>query len=129
MVYLEAAIQEFSLKYSFNFRYSWGISVGGSFPIRLQVGCLPSRWKWAPSWVFLKYFAYFVIYCVNGCFWGIALSDCFIILSKFFILMLHGSKAFWRALFVDGYLVLHRININIWYCISCFLNINSVLAI
>ena len=123
MVHLEAAIQEFSLKQSFNFRNSWGIPVGGSFSVKLQAVYLPFWWKWAPSWVFLKYFAYFIINCVNDCFWGTALGGCFIILSKFFILILHRRKVFWRALFVGGFLI------NIWYCISFLLKINSALTI
>ena len=56
-------------------------------------------------------------------FWGIALSDCFIILSTLFIFNLHGRKALWRALLAGGFLI------NIWYCISFSLNINSALVI
>ena len=55
MVYLEAAIRGFFLKIVIRFRYTWGIPVGGSFPVNLQ-----AVWMWAPSWVFLKYFAYFI---------------------------------------------------------------------
>ena len=36
MVYLEAAIQGFFLKIVIRFRYTWGIPVGGSFPVKLQ---------------------------------------------------------------------------------------------
>ena len=49
MVYLKAAIQGFALKWSFNFRYSWKIPVGGSFPVKLQDVYLPFWWKWTPS--------------------------------------------------------------------------------
>ena len=56
--------------------------------------CMPFWWKWVPSWVFLKYFAYLVIYCVNGCFRGTALTGSIIILSSLFILILHGRKVF-----------------------------------
>ena len=120
MVYLEAAIQGFSLKKSLNFRYSWEIPVGRRGG-RLHAVYLPFWWKWATSWVFLKYFAFFIIYFVNGCFWGTALGGCFIILSTFFILMLHGRKVFWRALFAGGFLI------NIVYCIRCLFKINSAL--
>ena len=123
MVYLEAAIQGFFLKIANRFRYTWGIPVGDSFPVKLQAVCLPFWWKWAPSWVFLKYFAYFIIYCVSGCFGGTTLGGCFIILSTLFILILHGRKFFWRALFAGGFLI------NNWYCVSCLLNINSALAL
>ena len=54
---------------------------GESFPVKLQVLCLLLLWKLASSWMFLKYFAYFIIYFVNGCFWGTTLSFCFNILS------------------------------------------------
>ena len=86
-------------------------------------GCMPFWWKWVPSWVFLKYFAYFVISCVNGCFRVTALTGSIIILSSLFILILHGRKVFWRALSAFGFLI------NIWYCISCLLKINSMLEI
>ena len=98
----------------------WG---GGSFPVKLSAVCVPFKWKNTPSWVLFKYFAYFVIYCVNGCFWGTALSDCFIILGQLFILILHERKVFCKALFAGRFLI------NIWYCISYLLNINSALAI
>ena len=125
MIYLEAAIQGFFLKIVIRFRYTWGIPVGrgGSFPVKLQAVCLPFWWKWAPSWVFFKCFAYFIIfYCVNGCFVGINSGGCLIILSTLFVLILHGSKVFWRALFAVEFLI------NNWYCVSCLLNINSALA-
>ena len=40
MVYLEAAIQGFSLKIVIHFRYTWGIPVGGLFPVKLRAVCL-----------------------------------------------------------------------------------------
>ena len=124
MVYLEAAIQSFFLELVIRFRYNWGIPRGDSFPVKLQGVCLPFWWKWVPPWVFLKYFAYFIIfYCVNSCFGGTNPSGCFIILSTLFILILHGRKVFWRALFAVGFLV------NNWYYVSCLLNINSALAL
>ena len=122
MVYLEASIQGFSLKIVIRFRYTWGISVGDSFPVKLQAVCLPFWWKWVPSWVFLKYFAYFIIYCVNGCFEETH-GGCFIILTTLFILILDGRKVFWRELFAGGFLR------NNWYCINCLLNINSALVV
>ena len=55
--------------------------------------------KWAPSWVFLKYFAYFIIFCVNGCFGETTLGGCFIILSTFFILiLLNGRSTAWHGI-------------------------------
>ena len=123
MVYLEAAIQDFFLKIANRFRYTWGIPVGDSFPVKLQAVCLSFWWKWAPSWVFLKYFAYFIIYCVNSRFGGTTLGGFFIIVSTLFILILHRRKVFWRVLFTDGFLI------NNWYCVSCLLNINSALAL
>ena len=62
MVYLEAPIQGFFLKIVIRFRYTWEIPVGRSFSVKLQAVCMPFWWKWAPSWVFLKFFAYFIIY-------------------------------------------------------------------
>ena len=124
MVYLEAAIQEFFLEIVIRFRYTWGIPVGGSFPAKLQAVCLLFWWKWAPSWVFLKYFAYFIIYCVSGCFGGTTFGGCFIILSTLKRKKIRKeTKVFWRALFAGGYLI------NNWYCVSCLLNINSVLVV
>ena len=104
MVYLEAAIQGFFLKIVIRFRYTWGIPVGGSFPVKLRAVRLLFWWKWIPSWVFFKYFAYFIIfYCVNGCFGAINPGGGVIILSILFILILHGGKHFWRALFAVGF--------------------------
>ena len=128
MVYLEAAIQGFFLKIVIRFRYTWGIPVGGSFPVKLRAVCLLFWWKWVPSWVFFKYFAYFIFYFlffyyVNGCFGGTNPGGCLIILSTLFIWILHGRKLFWRALFAVGFLI------NNWYCVSCLLNINSALAL
>ena len=60
---------------------------GASFPVKLQAVYLPFWWKWAPSQVFPKYFAYFIFYCVNSCFWGAAISGCFITLMTLFILI------------------------------------------
>ena len=45
------------LKIVIHFRYTWGISVGGSFLVKLHAACLLFSWKWAPTWIFLKYFA------------------------------------------------------------------------
>ena len=62
-----------------------------------MVGCissgaagLPFWWEWAPSWVFLNYFVYQL--CEPLFFWGIALSDCFIILGTLFILTYMEGK-------------------------------------
>ena len=121
MVHLEATIQGFFLKIVIRFRYSWGIPVGGSFPVKLRAACLVFWWKWVLSWVFFKYFVYFIIfYCVNGCFEGTNPGGCLIILSTLFILILQGRKLFWRALFAAGFLK------NNWYCVNCLLNINSL---
>ena len=58
------------LKIVIHFRYTWRISVVSSIPVKLHVVCLPFLWKWAPLWMFLEYFPYFIIYCVNSCFGG-----------------------------------------------------------
>ena len=50
--------------------------------------------------------------------WEIALSGWFIILSKLFILT-----------YVEGKLCGERSLVNIWYCVSFLLNINSALII
>ena len=106
MVYLEAAIRGFFLKIIIRFGYTSGIPIGGSFPVKLQGVCLLFWWKWVPLWVFFKYFAYFIIFnCVNGCFVGTNTGGCLIILSTLFILILHGRKLFWRALFAVGFLI------------------------
>ena len=113
MVYLEAVIQGFSLKWLFyiylgnsHFQLScrFAVLVGvGSFVGVFQLFYLPIVW--------------------TTVFWGIALSDCFIILSTLFIFNLHGRKALWKALLAGGFLI------NIWYCLSFLLNINSTLVI
>ena len=115
MIYLEAVIQGFFLKTIIRFRYIWEIPVGDSFTVKLQAVCLPFSGKWDPLWVFLKYFDYFIICCVNGCFGGTILGDGFIILITLFILILYGKKVSWRAPFAGGFLI------NIWYCVSCLL--------
>ena len=52
----------FFLKLVVGFRYAWGTPVGDSFPVKLQAVCLLFWWKWAPSWVFFKFFAYYYYY-------------------------------------------------------------------
>ena len=124
MVYLVVVIQGFFLKIIIRFRYTWEVPVRGSFPVKLQAVCLRLWWKWSPSWMFLKYFASFIIfYCVNGCFGGTNPGACLIILTKLFILISHGRKVFWKALFAVEFFI------NNWYCVSCLLNINSALAL
>ena len=124
MIYLEATILGFFLKIVICFRYTWGIPVGASFPVKLHALCLPFWWKWASSWVFLKYFASFIIfYCVNGCFGGSNPGDCPVTLSKLFHLILHGRKVLRRALFTVGFLI------NNWYWVCCLLNINSAVVL
>ena len=112
------------LKIVIEFQVQVGNSRGGAFfPVKLQAMYLHFWWKQAPSWLFHRYFAYFIIYFVNGCFWGTALGGSFIILSTLFILILYGKKVFWRALFAGGFFI------KTWYCISCLLKINSALVI
>ena len=127
---MEAAIQGFYFKIVIRFNYTWEIPVGGSFPVKLRAVCLLFCWKWVPSWVFVKYLAYFINFYlfyffifVNDCFGGTNPGGCLIILSTLFILILHGRKLFWRALFAVGFLI------NNWYCVSCLLNINSALVL
>ena len=95
----------------------------GSFPVKLQAVCLLFWWKWVPSWVFYKYFPYFIIfYGVNSYFGRTNPGYCLIILSILFILILHVRQLLWGALFVVGFLI------NNWYCVSCLLKINSTLV-
>ena len=102
-----------------DFRYTWELPVGGrdSFPVKRQVVYLLFQWKWAPARILL-------IYCLlcKRLFLENWLSGCFYI-STLLVLILHEKKVFSRALFA-GWLL-----INIWYCISYLLNINSALVV
>ena len=121
MVYLEAAIQGFSLIQSFYlfhrkkikilFWYTCGIPVGrGSSPVELQTREI------------LTCFSYFIIYCVNGCFWGTVLSGCFIILSTLFVLNLTCKESFLESTLsgwtFGKYLVLHQLLIKHQLCVG-----------
>ena len=117
MVYLEAVIQGFSLKWLFYIYL--GNSRGG---IHFQWSCKSAVLVGEGSFVGVSQLFYLPIVWTTV-FLGIALSDCFIILSTLFYFKLHGRKALWRALLADGFLI------NIWYCISFLLNINSALVI
>ena len=117
LVYLEAVIQGFSLKWLFYIYL--GNSRGG---VHFQWSCRSAVLVGVGSFVGVSQLFYLPIVWTTV-FWGIALSDCFIILSTLFIFNLHGRKALWRALLVGGFLI------NIWYCISFLLNINSALVI
>ena len=112
------------LRILIGFRYTWELPVWGrgSFPVKHQAVCLLFQWKWAPACIFYQIFCLFIVCCVNGCFWRTALVAAFI-LSALLVLILHGKKVFSRALFTGGLLI------NIWYCISYLLNINSALAV
>ena len=116
MVYLEAVIQGFSLKWLFYIYL--GNSRGG---VHFQWSCRSAVLVGVGSFVGVSQLFYLPIVWTTV-FGGIALSDCFIILSTLFIFNLHGRKALWRAL-AGGFLI------NIWYCISFLLNINSALVI
>ena len=63
------------------------------------------------------------IYCVNCCFLGNCPQWLVHNFKYTFHFNLHGRKALWRALLAGGFLI------NIWYCISFLLNINSALVI
>ena len=117
MVYFEAVIQGFSLKWLFDIYL--GNSHGG---VHFQWRCRSAVLVGVFSFVGVSQLFHLPIVWTTV-FWGIALSDCFIILSTLFIFNLHGRKALWRALLADGCLL------NIWYCISFLLNINSALVI
>ena len=124
MVYLEATIQGFFLKIILRFRYTWGISVGVSFPVMLQAVCLPF-WSEVASFMGVSQ-VFCLFYCFVLCerlFGGTNPGGCFIILSALFILILHGRKMFSRVPIMVGFLI------NNWYCVSCLLNINSALAL
>ena len=72
-----------------HFRHTWELPVGSSFPEKLQTACLSF---WFCSCVgFSQVFCLFIIYCLNGCFLGTALSGCFYI-KCIFILILHARK-------------------------------------
>ena len=105
-------------------RYTWELPVGGrgSFPVKHQAVCLLFQWKWAPACIFIKYFAYLLFVVWTAVFGELPLVTAFI-LSTLLVLILHGKKVFSRALFT-GWLL-----INIWYCISYLLNINSALVV
>ena len=114
MVYLEAVIQGFSLKQLFYIFL--GNSRGG---VHFQWSCRS-----------LKYYIYLLcelllfFYCVLLFYCVLFLGNCpQWLLHNFkctFHFNLHGRKALWRALLAGGFLI------NIWYCISFLLNINSV---
>ena len=71
MIYLEVAIQVFSLIYSFYFKYTYGIPIGGSFPVELQV--LPAVLVEIGFIVGVsQVVSYFITYFVNSCFGGTA---------------------------------------------------------
>ena len=118
MVYLEAAIQGFPLMQSFFFRYTWGIPVY----VCLWGDGRRSHFQQSCKLLFLNCFSYFVIYCVNGCFWATTLSACFIILSTLFIFNLTRKESFLES-FLCGwifvkYLVLHQLFIKHELCIG-----------
>ena len=117
MVYLEAVIQGFSLKWIFYIYL--GNSHGG---VHFEWRCRSAVLTGVGSFVGVSQLFHLPIVWTTV-FWGIALSDSSIILSALFIFNLHGKKALWRALLSGGFLI------NIWYCISFLLNINSALVI
>ena len=117
MVYLEAVIQGFSLKWLFYIYL--GNSRGG---VHFQWSCKSTVLVGMGSFAGVSQLFYLPVLWTTV-FWGIALSDCFIILTTLFIFNLHERKALWRALLTGGFLI------NIWYWINVLLNINSALEI
>ena len=96
MLYLEAAIQGFSLKYSFSFKFSWGIPVWGAKLISSKAaGCISVVLVEEGSFMGVPqvFCLFYYLFC-QRLFWGTVLGDCLIILSTFFSLMLHGRKVF-----------------------------------
>ena len=84
MVYLEAVIQEFSLKHLFYFIYTWGIPVVGSISSR-AAGTISAILVRLGSFVGVSQVFYlFIVWTAVFC--GIALSGWFIILYTLFIL-------------------------------------------
>ena len=74
--------------------YTWGIPIVGLISSK-PAGGMSAVLVGVSSFVgkyFLKYFSYFIFYCLNGFFGGNALSDCFIILSTLFILTYMEGK-------------------------------------
>ena len=96
MVYLEAVIQGFSLKLVI-FIYL-GNSRGG---VHFQWSCRSAVLVGVGSFVGVSQLFYLLIVCTTA-FWGIAVSDCFIILSILFILTyMEGKLCGERSLRVD----------------------------
>ena len=68
-------------------------------------------------------FLFYYLFC-EGLFLGkLPLVAASYFLVHFSFLILNGRKVFWSALSAGGFLI------NICYCISCLLNINSALAV
>ena len=61
MIYFEAIIQLFSLIWSFYFRYTWEILVGGGDSILVELQALPFWWKWGLSWVSQVFFLFYLL--------------------------------------------------------------------
>ena len=122
---MKAAIQSFFLKIVIHlYKYTWGIPVRGIISSE-AAGCMSAVLVKVGSFAgaFQVFCLFYYFYCVNGCFGGTNPGGSLIILSTLFILILHERIIFWRALFAVGFLI------NNWYCVSCLLNINSVLAL
>ena len=115
MVYVEAVIQGFSLKWLFYIYL--GNSRGG---VHFQWSCRSAVLVGVGSFVGVSQLFYLPIVWTTV-FGGIALSDCFIILYTLFIFNLHGRKALWRAprgWIFDKYLVLYQVFIKHQVCVG-----------
>ena len=105
------------LKIVIQFRYTWGISVGGLISSK-TAGSLSAVLVEVGSFVcvYQVFCLFYYLLCERLFFWEASLSDCFIMWRTLSILILHGRKVFWRALFKGGF------SISVWYGISCLLN-------
>ena len=114
MVYLEAVIQRFSLKWLFYIYL--GNSRGG---VHFQWSCRSAVLVGVGSFVGVSQLFYLLIVCTAGL-WGIALIDCFIILSTIFVLTyMEGKLCGERSRVVFGkYLVFYQFFIKHQLCVG-----------
>ena len=125
MVYLEAVIQEFSLKQLFyiylgNFRGEVYFQWTCRYYICRSNGSGLLR-GFLSSILFILFYAFYL--CVNCCFLGNCPQWLLHNFKYLFHFNLHGRKALCRALLAGEFLI------NIWYCIRFLSNINSALVI
>ena len=123
MINLEAAIQRYSLKKPIHLMYIWGIPVVGLISSK-AAGSMSAILVGVGSFVGVSqvFFLFYYLLCERR-FLGNCLQRLFHNFQYTFHFNLRGRKVLWRAPIADGFLI------NIWYCVSCLLNINSALTI